>query len=165
MCFLKSGLYLCWILIVFTDILCPLLRCSIRIRISCLASLFHIVPLLPVVCCCFLACLGILDKVLSVCDTYLRFNRNRNVILESTAYECLTKCKESKYFEKNTFIITLHTIFQNDSTISRKTSRKRLEFKLNGTLENLISVKPKFLSLEHWCYWCEVFACMLVWKC
>ena len=42
----------------------------------CLASLFYIVPLLPVVCCCFLACLGTLDKVLSVCDTYLRFNRN-----------------------------------------------------------------------------------------
>ena len=84
LCFLKSDLYLCWISIVFTDILCPLLGCSIRIRISCLVSLFHIVPLLPVVCCCFLACLGILDNVLSVFDTYLRFNRNTNVIFEST---------------------------------------------------------------------------------
>ena len=82
-----------------------MLRCSIRIRISC----FHIVPLLPVVCCCFLACLGILDKVLSVCDTYLRFNRNTNVIFEITTYECETKCKESIYFGKH-----LNTIVQVD---------------------------------------------------
>ena len=41
LCFLNSGLYLCWILSVITDILCPLLRCSIRIKFSCLASLLQ----------------------------------------------------------------------------------------------------------------------------
>ena len=141
MCFLKSGLYLCWILIVFTDILCPLLRCSIRIRISCLASLFHIVPLLPVVCYCFLACLGILDKVLSVCDINLRFNRNINVIFESTTYDVKQSARNQTILKK-TLIITLNTIFQVDF-IFRTTPRKRLDSKPNGILENLISVKPK----------------------
>ena len=141
MCFLKSGLYFYWILIVFTDILCPLLRCSIRIRISCLASLFHIVPLLPVVCYCFLACLGILDKVLSVCDINLRFNRNINVIFESTTYDVKQSARNQTILKK-TLIITLNTIFQVDF-IFRTTSRKRLDSKPNGILENLISVKPK----------------------
>ena len=79
--------------------------------------------------------------MLSVCDMYLRFNRNTNVIFESTCYECETKCKESKHFEK-TLIITLNTIFQVDF-IFRTTPRKRLDCKPDGILENLNSVKPK----------------------